>query len=402
MRSEEKLERLLRYVSENNEFYKNRIKEYGIKNPLDITEWPVLTRKELQENRYNMFSTGYKSKYFNQMLHRQSSSGSTGIPVNVYWDFRDLNASNMSLWRKRLHWYGISPIDKRVMFTLSAIDVPQNHGKVYYYEVSSNVLSFNTSLVNEEYSEMISIIEQFKPKWLYIQPFVLDKLIRAYVQTNSYPPHSIRYVESVGEVLTPDLREKASKLFGVPIVNMYGSEEMNGIAIENAQYKMKILCDNVLIEVKNGDDIKPNGAGEALITNLNNYAMPLIRYCQGDDIVLNSDSGEVEIISGRCIESSCLNGKRLSTLLLCDIISDINNQYKDQIIEYSFKYRKNANQLCVFIKLENMALSRVIVSELDEKILSYFSSIEGEKLSLSIKVCQEVPKIKNHILVVGD
>ena len=69
-----KLELMLKYVSEHNDFYKKRIKEYGIKDPLDITKWPVLTRKELQENRYNMFSDGYKSKYFNQKLRRQSSS----------------------------------------------------------------------------------------------------------------------------------------------------------------------------------------------------------------------------------------------------------------------------------------------------------------------------------------
>ena len=96
-----KLEEMLKYVSEHNEFYKNRIKEYGITDPLDITQWPILTRKELQENRYNMFSDGYKSKYFNQQLRRQSSSGSSGMPVNVYWDYKDWYASNMSLWRKR-------------------------------------------------------------------------------------------------------------------------------------------------------------------------------------------------------------------------------------------------------------------------------------------------------------
>lgn len=64
--NEEKLTKMLKYVSKHNDFYKNRIKEYGIKDPLDITQWPILTRKELQENRYNMFSDGYKTKYFNQ------------------------------------------------------------------------------------------------------------------------------------------------------------------------------------------------------------------------------------------------------------------------------------------------------------------------------------------------
>ena len=84
--NEEKLVKMLKFVSEHNDFYKKRIKEYGISNPLDITQWPILTGKELQENRYNMFSDGYKSKYFNKQLRRQSSSGSTGVPVNVYWD----------------------------------------------------------------------------------------------------------------------------------------------------------------------------------------------------------------------------------------------------------------------------------------------------------------------------
>lgn len=50
-----KLEAMIKYVSEHNDFYKKRIKEYGITNPLDITQWPILTCKELQENRYEIF-----------------------------------------------------------------------------------------------------------------------------------------------------------------------------------------------------------------------------------------------------------------------------------------------------------------------------------------------------------
>ncbi len=38
-----KLESTLKYVSEHNDFYKKRIKEYGVKDPPDITQWSVLT-----------------------------------------------------------------------------------------------------------------------------------------------------------------------------------------------------------------------------------------------------------------------------------------------------------------------------------------------------------------------
>lgn len=47
-----KLTEMLKYVSNYNDFYKNRIKEYGIVNPLDITNWPILTREELQNSRF--------------------------------------------------------------------------------------------------------------------------------------------------------------------------------------------------------------------------------------------------------------------------------------------------------------------------------------------------------------
>ena len=119
MSNEEKLVRMLKYVSEHNDFYKKRIKEYGITNPLDITQWPILTRKELQENRYNMFSDGYKNKFFNQQLHRQSSSGSSGVPINVYWDSQDWYISNMSMWRRRLRYNDVRPNDRYVIFTLN-------------------------------------------------------------------------------------------------------------------------------------------------------------------------------------------------------------------------------------------------------------------------------------------
>lgn len=87
-----RLEELLEYVSEHNDFYKDIIKKCGIKNPIDINQYPILTRRILQTNRYNMFSEGYKMQYYDLQLRRKASSGSSGIPVNVYWD----NTSSVS------------------------------------------------------------------------------------------------------------------------------------------------------------------------------------------------------------------------------------------------------------------------------------------------------------------
>ena len=117
----QKLYELLQYVADHNLFYRNIINEYGICNVRDITKYPILTRHNLQQNRYNLFSDGYKTRYFYQTLLRQSSSGFSGIPINVYWEYKDWYASNMALWRKRVKWYGIYPSDKCMMFNMKKL-----------------------------------------------------------------------------------------------------------------------------------------------------------------------------------------------------------------------------------------------------------------------------------------
>lgn len=355
-----KLEKMLKYVSEHNEFYKSRIKEYGIKDPLDITQWPVLTRKELQDNRYNMFSDGYMSKYFNQQLRRQTSSGSSGMPVNVYWDYKDWYASNMSLWRKRLQWYGIQPNDKYVMFNLNAFNIKNDGETVYYIKESANILSINVSLINNEsgYDRLVDIINGFNPSWFYIQPFVLNKLIHAYQRTGQIPPQSLKYIESVGELLASDLRRKAVDFFNVPLANMYGSEEMNGIAYECSDHNMYVLDDNVFIEVMNENGISSCGSGETIITNLNNTAMPLIRYNQGDLIKTENLNGHqcnaklICNIGGRKLQEINFGDFSVNAFAFSEVISTVNNQLDDIIINYHFTYSQSSGKLLCKLVLD--------------------------------------------------
>lgn len=347
-----KLEELLKYVSEHNDFYKNRIKEYDITNPLDITQWPVLTRRELQENRYNMFSDGYKTKYFNQQLRRQSSSGSSGMPVNVYWDYKDWYASNMSLWRRRWQWYGIKPSDKYVMFTLNGFNIKADSETVYYIQEPINLLSVNVSLIqnDEQYRKLVDIINQFNPTWMYIQPFVLNKLIQTYKQYDLKKPSALRYIESVGEILTMDLRRRAVEFFEIPLANMYGSEEMNGIAYENSDGDMSVLSDNVFVELMKNNKFVKYGSGETIITNLNNIAMPLIRYNQGDviDISNKNDLTTIKIIKGRRADAIILtNEEPISEVLLFEIIAEANNVFNDIIKEYKYEFHSlNKKLIC--------------------------------------------------------
>lgn len=382
--NDEKLVKILKYVSEHNEFYKNRIKKFSIKNPLDITQWPILTRDELQANRYNMFSDGYRDKYFNQQLHRQFSSGSSGMPVNVYWDKNDWCKSNLYLWRKRFDSHSIRSSDKYVVFTLNAFDIQYKKNTPLFINQSPNVIIINFSLVHniEDEINIVKIINEFNPTWLYIQPSLLDKLIFIYKTQNIKKPSNLRYIEFVGEILTNDVRRRAQDFFGIEISNLYGSEEFNGIAYESKENNFEILKDNVYVEVLKKNNIYDTGVGEAIITSLTNYAMPLIRYNLQDIISLQEiTNGEqqykyINSIAGRKSKIIEIDDIQINTFMLAEIISEVNNELYDPIKKFKYVYSNNNHQLDCFVQIfeyfdkwDDVIIS-YIINKFDSKINS--------------------------------
>ncbi len=406
-----KIEELLKYVSEHNDYYKKIISIYGITDFTDITQYPVITRSQLQKNRYNMFSDGYKSKYFNQQLRRQSSSGTSGVPVNVYWDFKDWHVSNLALWRRRLHWYGVHPSDKYVMFTLNGLNVKADNKKIFFEKKYNNILLINLSLMfsSKDYLKIIDLIEAFKPKWLFIQPFILQNLIYWYKNSSHVIPDSIKYIESVGSLLSNDLRKKAIEIFKVPIANMYGSEEANCIAYECPCHHMHILNENIIVRCQNRQrECKDSNTGEAIITSLTNKAMPLINYNQEDEIILkhlsepclyDSGSNVISLIKGRVLECIHVNDEiELNALMLLEIMGEVINQYGSIILEYKFIYKEATHELKCYINIDQKnfqwypnvkkSIERVFASKLTSKIKSEINfevSCENSILSFGRK-----------------
>ena len=356
-----KIEEILKYVSEHNEFYQNIIKEYGITDPTDIAQYPILTREQLQKNRYNMFSDGYKSKYYLQKLRRKSSSGSTGMPVNIYWDHIGYYHSMLPLWRYTKKYYGITPFSKKVSFSLVSFD-KKNAGEILFSN-DNNILDFNWSCAYnvKQLKQIAEIIHQFQPEWIYAPPSILQLFLQCCKSNKTPPINSLKYIESIGEMLSLHLKEELKDFFGVPVANMYGSEEHNCIAYECPYGHMHILNENVKVEVMKNGVISDNESGEAIITNLNNYTMPLIRYNQGDDINLmdqnyvcpcGNTANIIKIINGRQRDIVYEGEYIISPFFLNEVIAETQNQYNDPIIHYFFKYYTHKKQLEAWIEID--------------------------------------------------
>ncbi len=223
-------------------------------------------------------------------------------------------------------------------------------------------MHINVSLLQDDagYDKLTNIINEFAPKWLYIQPFVLNKLIVAYQRVGINPPQNLKYIESVGEYLSSDLRRRAVQCFDIPIANMYGSEEMNPIAFECPYHHMHIFEDNVYVEVKNNEGIFHFGEGEAIITNLNNTAMPLIRYNQRDKIITTKllspcrcgySDAIIKIIKGRSSDNLLVNNTEINSYMLTELVAETNNQFNDIVCEYKYVYSNKRQTLICYVKL---------------------------------------------------
>jgi phenylacetate-CoA ligase len=93
------------------------------------------------------------------------------------------------------------------------------------------------------------------------------------------------------EVLTEKDANAIQQAFGIKPTNVYDAWEFGNIAWECTRHEgMHINSDRLIVETINQGATVVGAPGEVVITDLDNKAMPLIRYATGDIAVLATDA----------------------------------------------------------------------------------------------------------------
>ena len=155
----------------------------------------------------------------------------------------------------------------------------------------------------------IKILNKHKPKIIitYVQSMYQ---MAKYAREKDLHVEKQNAIHSAAGTLYDFMREEIESVFQCKVFNHYGSREVGVIASEcNHHNGLHIIMEHTLVEVvnKDGKPCSPGEKGEIVVTNLNNYSMPLIRYKIGDIGVLqqysNCDCGcsypKLEKIVGR-------------------------------------------------------------------------------------------------------
>jgi phenylacetate-CoA ligase len=130
---------------------------------------------------------------------------------------------------------------------------------------------------------IIQKIKKYKPMFIdgYAESF---NLIANYIREHKIKGIKINGMMSSAQTLDKNSRKIIEKEFKTKIYDKYGSREFSGIAYQcSARKGYHVNDESYLLEIiKNNRPAKPGKMGEIVITDLNNFCVPLIRYRIGD------------------------------------------------------------------------------------------------------------------------
>lgn len=249
--------------------------------PQRLRDVPLLGRRDLQAKVADVNCAEVPDDHAPVTEYR--TSGSTGEPVVVkrtrinalfwaaatlreyFWHERDFSLRYSAI-RAYLPRYGVS-------------DDWGPPASLLFKTGRSQVINMGADV-----GQQARWLEEFDPHVLIVYPSLLDGILQ-YCRKHGTRLPSLRFVRSVGETLADRLRTETRSLFSARVVDNYSSQEVGIIAVQcpdSALYHL--VSESLIVEVLDtaGKPCAPGVVGRVVITDLHNFATPLVRYDIGD------------------------------------------------------------------------------------------------------------------------
>ncbi len=312
-----KFKKLVEHCYLNVPYYRKFMNKVGIV-PSDVVDlsiienFPIVT-KEIIKSNYKEFIPSNLNTI--KGVKVAQTGGTTG---NILLKRNDAK-SRGAVWgafRRFEDWMNYKPGDKALI--LMGGHVIKHKNLVYLksmlkkkmVDLINNQISFNPyETSSEDIENIIYALKKYNFKLIrgYSQYlYNLSKLLQ-----NRGLHFNIPSITTTAEPLLQIHRDIFKKVFGAESFDQYGCGEVGGIAFECEKHEgLHITEEHVIIEI--------NENNEMIVTDLDNFAMPFIRYWNADQILLSDK------------ECSCGRKHKLIKKVLgrvCDYIIGINGEY---------------------------------------------------------------------------
>ncbi|MBD3896240.1 hypothetical protein IEI94_10300 [Halomonas sp. ML-15] len=276
-RQSKRIRDLLNYATSNSLFYKKLVGK-------ELSDFPVVNKQILIESYEEVCVPPALVPYQNGPLHIAKTSGSTGMVFKVPQDTRKRarRIADLKYFGEQAGYQSHEPLVQ-----LQAFNVHNSADRLKSFK--DNVYKFDASSMGDErLSELLEFIDRKSAVAVIGYASWLSQLVN-FVTNNSLSLGKIKTLKSliaISEHLHDDTKEKVEKLLNIDIVSRYSNEEQGVLAqqlagddafkLNHASYYFEILkldCDL---------PAEPGELGRIVVTDLFNYAFPMIRYDTGD------------------------------------------------------------------------------------------------------------------------
>ncbi|MCH8853182.1 MAG: phenylacetate--CoA ligase family protein, partial [Planctomycetes bacterium] len=278
------LKRFVRHCYDNVPFYRDRfaarsLSPDDIQAPEDLLKLPVLTKEEVREQREGMLATNFPRR----KLTRGHTTGSTGVPLTFWGDRTRSEHIVAGLWRSycRCGWEPGERIASIWGFRDSEKAGPGWKRRARdFFSATTHLDAFDAN--DAEFATWFRLLKKQKPTVLVCYASSGSRFARWLIHRRETLP-CIKGVFCTSERLYEYQSNLLAEAFQCKVFDLYGGAEAIHIACTCDSAAMHINPDMAVVE--NGE-ANEHGQRPLIVTGLRNWAMPFLRYANGDSACL--------------------------------------------------------------------------------------------------------------------
>ena len=281
------LERLLKHAAKTTPYYNS------LHTSNQISDFPVIRKTVIQDN-FELFQS---SEFKDKDNFKVSTSGSTGVPFFLFQNKGKRNRNHADI----IYFYNEGHFN--VGNRLYELEVWRGHnqkGKLKAW--LQNAVQFDISrLTDERIEEFLNLLKSDKQTKKTMLGFATSyEMIAQYLEKNRIILKDLGITSAIAnsEYLNPYTKSTLGKHLNTTVLSRYSSEEVGMIAQQTIDSPNSFVINHAsyyveLLQLDSNEPAKPGEFGRIVVTDLFNYAMPIIRYDTGDIAKLGLDENDV-------------------------------------------------------------------------------------------------------------
>lgn len=264
-------------------FYRQRLNSGALPaNAADLAALPLTTKQDLRDNYpYGMLAVPKE-----RLATYHESSGTAGRPTPSYYTAEDWIDLAERFARK---WIGMSDKDIFLVRTPYALMLTGHLAHAAGRLCGATVVPGDNRSLAMPYARVVRVLHDLEVTltWAVATEYLLwaaAATAAGHRPDADFP--ALRALFTGGEPLTTVRRKRISRIWGVPVIEEYGSTETGSLAGECPDGRLHLWADRALFEVYDPETgaVRTEGEGQLVVTPLYREAMPLLRYNLEDNV----------------------------------------------------------------------------------------------------------------------